>query len=106
MKTLTARSVGGPVNRVVSNPPYRKSGSGRLTPDSQKTLARHEIHVTLKVIEPKWLCMIHSGRKTSAKLMVIEGVKSGRSGIQIASPLIIYHEHGNYTPAVEKTFKA
>ncbi|MBW2593405.1 MAG: tRNA1(Val) (adenine(37)-N6)-methyltransferase [Deltaproteobacteria bacterium] len=139
MKTVTAGSVGGPVDLVVSNPPYRKSGSGRINPDSQKALARHEIHVTIEGvartarrllktagrfvvvypaerladiltrmrgagIEPKWLCMIHSGRKTPAKLMVIEGVKGGRPGMKIAPPLVIYREDGTYTPAVEKMF--
>jgi tRNA1Val (adenine37-N6)-methyltransferase len=28
---------------VVSNPPFRRPGSGRLNPDSQKAIARHEI---------------------------------------------------------------
>ncbi len=141
MKTITAGSVGGPVDLVISNPPYRKSGSGRINPDSQKALARHEIHVTLEEvvktarrllrtagrfvvvypaerladlltrmrgagIEPKWLCMIHSGRKTSAKLMVMEGVKGGQPGMKIVPPLFIYREDGTYTPAVEKMFGA
>jgi tRNA1(Val) A37 N6-methylase TrmN6 len=57
-------------------------------------------------IEPKWLCMIHSGRKAPAKLMVIEGVKGGRPGMKIAPPLVIYREDGTYTPAVEKMFRA
>ncbi len=28
---------------VLSNPPYRKPGAGRINPDSQKALARHEL---------------------------------------------------------------
>jgi tRNA1Val (adenine37-N6)-methyltransferase len=32
---------------VVSNPPYRAIGSGRLNPDSPKAIARHEIKCTL-----------------------------------------------------------
>ena len=48
MKTLTTGFVGGPVDLVISNPPYRKSGSGRINPDSQKALARHEINITLE----------------------------------------------------------
>jgi tRNA1Val (adenine37-N6)-methyltransferase len=32
---------------VVSNPPYRKLHSGRINPDGQKALARHEIQGTL-----------------------------------------------------------
>ncbi len=32
---------------VVSNPPYRKLKSGRLNPNSEKAIARHEILITL-----------------------------------------------------------
>ncbi len=33
---------------VVSNPPYRKLGSGRINPREEKALARHEIRSTLE----------------------------------------------------------
>jgi len=33
----------GPADIVVANPPYKKKGTGRLNPDSQKAVARHEI---------------------------------------------------------------
>lgn len=33
---------------VVSNPPYKKAGSGRLSPDMGKATARNEIKITLK----------------------------------------------------------
>lgn len=33
---------------VISNPPYRKAGSGRVNPDPEKALARHEIAMTLE----------------------------------------------------------
>jgi tRNA1Val (adenine37-N6)-methyltransferase len=36
-----------PADLVVSNPPYMKSGSGRLNPDHEKAIARHEITITL-----------------------------------------------------------
>lgn len=34
-------------NLVISNPPYRNVGSGRLNPHSEKACARHEISATL-----------------------------------------------------------
>ena len=34
-------------DRVISNPPYKKRGSGRLNPNIQKAIARHEISLTL-----------------------------------------------------------
>ena len=35
------------VNVVVCNPPYRQKKSGRINPDRQKAIARHEIHASL-----------------------------------------------------------
>lgn len=40
---LTASSV----NVVVCNPPYRRKESGRVNPDNQRAIARHEIHASL-----------------------------------------------------------
>jgi len=37
----------GPVDMVVSNPPYRKVASGRVNPCSERAIARHEIKATL-----------------------------------------------------------
>lgn len=36
------------IDYVVSNPPYRRLGSGRINPDSQKAAARHEILANLE----------------------------------------------------------
>ncbi len=35
---------------VISNPPYRKLNSGRINPDREKALARHEISLTLSAL--------------------------------------------------------
>jgi len=47
MKELKNDMISGPVDLVVSNPPYRKSESGRINPDMQRAVARHEIRVSL-----------------------------------------------------------
>jgi len=47
MKTLKPDDIGGPVDLVVCNPPYRRPNSGRINPVPQKALARHEIEATL-----------------------------------------------------------
>lgn len=36
------------VDLLYSNPPYRKAGAGRLNPQEQKAIARHEIRMTLQ----------------------------------------------------------
>ncbi|MDR3568049.1 MAG: methyltransferase [Syntrophobacteraceae bacterium] len=37
----------GSFDLVLSNPPYRKPGAGRVNPDRQKALARHELTATV-----------------------------------------------------------
>lgn len=140
MKTLNEHRLGGPVDIVVSNPPYRKTGAGRLNPDSQRAIARHEIAVTLEElvystrrllrtggkfvtiylaermmellfsmqtygITPKSVRSIHSNRSADAKLVLVEGVKNGRPGVNIHSPLFIYSQNGSYTGEIQEMFK-
>ena len=63
MKALKHEMVLGPVDVVVSNPPYRKANSGRINPDRQRAVARHEIKATLQdVIETSRNMLNHSGR--------------------------------------------
>ncbi len=47
MQTLQPAMFQGPVDIVVSNPPFRKAESGRINPNRQRAVARHEISVTL-----------------------------------------------------------
>ena len=47
MKDLKIDMISGTADIVVSNPPYRKADSGRINPDGQKAVARHEIKATL-----------------------------------------------------------
>lgn len=48
LRRLAPPMVGGPVDWIVSNPPYRRQVSGRINPDAQRALARHEIKVNLQ----------------------------------------------------------
>jgi tRNA1Val (adenine37-N6)-methyltransferase len=48
MLQLGGDALGAPVDMVMSNPPYRKPRSGRINPQSQRALARHEITLSLE----------------------------------------------------------
>lgn len=122
---------------VICNPPYRKSGSGRMNPSAEKKIARHEIMGTLKDflkagvyllrhrgqmslvypavrsvdlldamrsadLEPKRLRIVHSQRDAEASLILAEGVKGGRGGLQIMAPLFIYERDKSYTAEVAR----
>lgn len=48
---------------VLSNPPYRKAGSGRVNPNRQKAMARHEIASTLPdLFSAAWRLLPRGGR--------------------------------------------
>jgi tRNA1Val (adenine37-N6)-methyltransferase len=47
IRAITPDMTAGPVDVVCSNPPYRRGRSGRLNPDGQRAVARHEIAITL-----------------------------------------------------------
>ncbi|MCJ7773805.1 MAG: methyltransferase [Desulfobacterales bacterium] len=139
LKELNVDDISGPVNIVVSNPPYRKVEAGRINPDSQKAVAKHEICMELNDmvkaarrmllpagrfvmvyavqrltdiltsmrdtgIEPKYFRMIHPDIHSAAKLILVEGVKGGNTGMENGPPLILYNEDGSYTDEVQNMF--
>lgn len=48
MKQMDMAITSRPVDMVVCNPPYRKMNSGRINPNRQRAVARHEIMATLE----------------------------------------------------------
>ncbi len=63
MKDLKQNMISGPADLIVCNPPYRKAKSGRMNPDEQRAVARHEIKVKLNdVIETARRMLRTSGR--------------------------------------------
>ncbi len=136
MKTLTIDQFDAPADIVVSNPPFYKPDAGRLNPNRQRAVARHELEITLsdvvetahrmltrsgryitiyaaerltdlitemrrQNIEPKSLRGIYSQKNCNASLVLVEGIKGGRQGMTIGSPLFIYCPDGSYTQEVE-----
>lgn len=55
-------------------------------------------------IEPKRLRFIYPRINESANMVLIEGVKMGKSGVKIESPLIVHDKDGNYTEDVKCFF--
>lgn len=137
IRQLPLKAVSGPFDWVISNPPYHGAQSGRINPNPQRAMARHEIMIDLaqlltsarKIlrtggyfatiytanravelliqmrssgIEPKWIQWVHGKVDEPAKLLLVKGVKAGQPGVQIAAPLVVYRNDGQYTPAVQK----
>jgi tRNA1Val (adenine37-N6)-methyltransferase len=47
IKTLEAKRFPRPADLIVANPPYYRLASGRLNPNDQRAIARHELRLTL-----------------------------------------------------------
>jgi tRNA1Val (adenine37-N6)-methyltransferase len=67
MKDLPVDSIAGPVDWVVTNPPYRRAGSGRVNPNRERAIARHEIMVNL----PELMAVVRRMLKTAGKFIII-----------------------------------
>ena len=60
MRELKPDLIAGPVDVIVCNPPYRKPNSGRLNPDPQRAVARHEIKASLIDVLGTVRCMLRT----------------------------------------------
>ena len=67
MKLLRPVMTAGPVDLVVCNPPFRRQGSGRINPDAQRAVARHEIKANLGDI----IQTSHRMLRTAGRLVLI-----------------------------------
>lgn len=58
-----------------------------------------EIMVTMHEykLEPKRMQMVHPFVDKEPSMVLIEGVRGGKSRIKVEKPLIIYEEQGKYT---------
>lgn len=48
VRHLQSEMIGGTVDWIISNPPYRPAQSGRINPNAERATARHEIHLKLR----------------------------------------------------------
>jgi len=120
---------------AICNPPYRRAASGRISPNDEKRIARHEsrgvlgdflraadfflrprgrmavVYLSERAVdlfsamraarlEPKRVRMVHSFIDADASLILVEGMKGGRSGVKILPPLIVYGDGKNYSAEV------
>jgi len=118
---------------AVCNPPYRRPRSGRINPDPERCIARHELRASLsdflragayllrrrggmalvypaprtldllqsmrdEGIEPKRLKLVYSFDGGPANLVLVEGVKGGRSEMKVLPPLVLYTKEKKYSP--------
>jgi tRNA1Val (adenine37-N6)-methyltransferase len=57
-----------------------------------------------KNLEPKRLRFVHSTRLSEAKMVLVEAVKGGRTGLKVENPLFLYNEDGSYTEEMREIY--
>ena len=57
-------------------------------------------------IEPKKIQFIYAKKGQESNLVLIEGIKNGKPGLKILSPLLVHNEDGTYTNCINDIFKA
>jgi tRNA1Val (adenine37-N6)-methyltransferase len=67
MEALELNQFQAPMDLVLSNPPYRRAAAGRINPNSQRAIARHEIKTTL----PGVVAAADRMLRTAGKLIMI-----------------------------------
>jgi len=50
IKDIRISDINGPADIILSNPPYKKKGTGRLNPNPQKAIARHELTLDIDLL--------------------------------------------------------
>jgi tRNA1(Val) A37 N6-methylase TrmN6 len=48
-------------------------------------------------LEPKRLCYVYPKKGRDANIILVEGIKDGKSGLKVHPPLFVYGEDGHYT---------
>lgn len=65
-----------------------------------------EIIELMKVnqLEPKKMRFVYPKKDREANIVLIEGIKNGKIGLKLLSPLIVHDEEGNYNEEIKKMF--
>lgn len=56
-------------------------------------------------ISPKRIQLVYPKEGTESNLVLIEGIKNGRSGVKFLSPLYVHNEDGSYRDEILKMFE-
>ncbi len=56
-------------------------------------------------IEPKRLQLVHSTIDKKPKMLLVEGIRGGKPGLEVLPPLIVYQPDGSYSDEIQKYYK-
>ena len=90
---------------IIKNASYLLKNGGTLSLVHRPERLIEIINLMQKYnIEPKRIRMVYPKIDKSANILLIEGIKNGKSGIKVEKCLIVHDEDGNYVPEIKKMF--
>ena len=95
---------------ITTNPPYMIGTHGENSPSKAKAIARH-VHRPFRLaeimskmveykIEPKRMRLVYPFIDKEPNMVLIEGLRGGKSRVTVEKPLIVYREQGVYTDEI------
>ena len=91
-------------DRVIGNK-NRKHRSRYCSFEGTEQLQEKRDYMKENNIEPKKILIIYPKEGKSANLLLIEGVKNGKSSLKIMPPLYIHNEDGSYKENIREMFQ-
>ena len=106
---------------ITTNPPYMIGTHGENSPSEAKAIARHEVLCTLDdilresarllipggrfyMVEPKRMRLVYPYIDKEPNMVLIEGLRGGKSRMTVEAPLIVYKEAGVYTDEIHEIY--
>ena len=56
-------------------------------------------------LEPKRLQLVHSAIDKKPKMLLVEGTRGAKPGLEVLPPLIVYQANGSYSDEIQKYYK-
>lgn len=56
-------------------------------------------------LEPKRLQLVHSTMNQKPKMLLVEGIRAGKPGLEVLPPLCVYKADGSYSDEIQKYYK-
>lgn len=56
-------------------------------------------------IEPKRLQLVHSAIDKKPKMLLVEGMRGAKPGLEVLPPLVVYKSDGSYSDEIQKYYK-
>ena len=90
---------------VVKSASYVLKNRGVFAMDHRTERMIEIIEVMKKYrLEPKRIQFIYPKNGKNSDLFLIEGIKNGKSGLKMLSPIIIHNDDNSYTDDIRKLF--